>query len=333
MMMGRTFLRGIGRCSERRNTCRLLWFVEGRARERVHTPATDFVTIVVSAHNLWISDDIGGQTTKPKDSVKYPSLEMTKDVAHEAESAVHRALSVIAVFSYAEPVMGVSQIGRKLNLPKTTVHRLLATLVADGWVDKTPQGRYRLSLRIYEIGQQAVESHGLRQLGHAPLERLHNETGETTHLAVLTGTDVLYVDRLESRQLMNLFTRIGRRAAAHATSSGKCLLAYGESSAVDLVIAAGLPRLAQRTITTPATLKQSLAEVRKNGYAISINESAAEVVSIGAPIFDRRGACVAAVSVAGPSLRMPPESYTRTIRFVVRAAADISKAVTKDPDW
>ncbi len=250
-----------------------------------------------------------------------------------ADSSVQRALSILTVFSTSEPVMGVSQISRRLALPKTTVHRLLTILVAEGWMTRTSQGRYRLGLRVYEVGQQAVEGHGLRQIGHEALERLHNATGETTHLAVLSGADVLYVDRLESPQLMPLFLRLGRRASAHSTSSGKCLLAYGSAKDVDAVIAAGLPRLAPRTITTPALFKQALAEVRKKGYALSIDESAPEVVSIGAPIFDRKGDCVAAVSVVGPSMRIPADSYARTVKLVVKCAADISKALTKDPDW
>lgn len=251
----------------------------------------------------------------------------------EADSAVRRALAIIGVFSYADPILGVSEIGRRLGLPKTTAHRLLSTLVAEGWVEKTTHGRYRLSLRVYEIGQQAVQSHGLRQVGHAPLERLHNATGEMAHLAVLSGADVLYVDRLESPQLMKLLSRFGRRSAAHATSSGKCLLAYGTPADVDVVVKGGLPRLAPRTITTKAALMQALAKTRKEGYAVSIDESAPDIVSVGAPIFGRMGACVAAVSVAGPSLRMPPESLDRFVRHVVRAAADISRGLGKEPNY
>ena len=251
----------------------------------------------------------------------------------EADSAVRRALAILTAFSFADPILGVSELGRRLELPKTTVHRLLATLVAEGFVDRTQHGRYRLSLRLYEIGQEAVQSHGLRQVGHGPLEKLRNETGETAHLAVLSGTDVLYVDRLESPQLMRLMTRMGRRRAAHATSSGKCLLAYGSSDDVERVVRGGLTRLAPRTITTKAALKQALTDTRKNGYAVSVNESAPDIVSVGAPIFDRTGSCVAAVSVAGPLLRMPPDSLDRYVRLVVRAAAEISKGLSTTATW
>ena len=195
----------------------------------------------------------------------------------------------------------------------------------EGFVERTAGDRYRLSLKLYEIGQEVVSSRVLRQVGHVPLEKLHNDSNEATHLAVLSGPDVVYLDRLESPQMMGLFTRVGRRRSAHATSSGKVLLAYGSQADVDDAIAAGLPRLGPRTITTRTRLNQALAEVRKAGYAISTDEAAPGVVSIAAPIFDRLGACVASVSVAGPLIRMPEDRHDQLVRMVVRTAAEISR--------
>jgi DNA-binding IclR family transcriptional regulator len=246
------------------------------------------------------------------------------------ESAVARALSLLTAFTFAEPVLGVSELGRRVQLPKSTVHRLLGILVEQGFVERTVDERYRLSLKLYEIGQEVVSSRVLRQVGHVPLEKLHNDTHEATHLAVLSGPDVVYLDRLESPQMMGLFTKVGRRRSAHATSSGKVLLAFGSQADVDDAARAGLPRLGPRTITSRTRLSQALAEVRKAGYAVSSDESAPGVVSIAAPIFDRLGTCVAAVSVAGPLIRMPPERHDQLVRMVVRTAAEISKALVSD---
>ena len=139
------------------------------------------------------------------------------------------------------------------------------------------------------------------------LERLRNETGETAHVAVLSGADVVYVDRLESPQMLRVLTRVGRRRPAHATSSGKCLLAFGRPADVAAVLAAGFPRLGPRTITSKSMLEKALATVRRTGYAVSIEEAAPDVASVAAPIFDGAGECVAAVSVAGPITRIPQE--------------------------
>ncbi len=242
-----------------------------------------------------------------------------------------RALAVLTAFTFTDPVLGVSELGRRVRLPKSTVHRLLSILVDEGFVERTPDDRYRLSLKLYEIGQEVVSTRVLRQVGHVPLEKLHNDSNETVHLAVLSGADVVYLDRLESPQMMGLFTKVGRRRSAHATSSGKVLLAFGSQADVDDAVAAGLPRLGPRTVTTRTRLNQVLAEVRKAGYAISTDESAPGVVSIAAPIFDRLGSCVAAVSVAGPLIRMSADRHDQLVRMVVRTAAEISKSLVSDP--
>jgi DNA-binding IclR family transcriptional regulator len=131
--------------------------------------------------------------------------------------------------------------------------------------------------------------------------------------------------------MMGLFTKVGRRRSAHATSSGKVLLAFGSQADVDDAVAGGLPRLGPRTITTRTRLNQALADVRRAGYAISADEAAPGVVSIAAPIFDRIGSCVAAVSVAGPLIRMPSDRHDQLVRMVVRTAAEISRALVSDP--
>jgi IclR family KDG regulon transcriptional repressor len=246
------------------------------------------------------------------------------EVRRPGYSTVRKAMAVISAFSYGEPVLGVSELSRRLGLGKSTVHRILATLAADGYVERTADDRYQLSLKLYEIGQQVAASNELRERAHPSLERLRNESGETAHLAVLAGTDVVYVDRLESPHMLHMLTRVGRRRAAHATSSGKCLLAFGTPADVDRVVAAGLPRLGPRTITSAAVLRRALDDVRTRGYAASIEESAPGVASVAAPIFDSAGDCVAAMSVAGPITRMAPDQLDRIARLVLAATGRLS---------
>ena len=136
-------------------------------------------------------------------------------------TTVRKAMAVVSAFSYGEPVLGVSELARRLDMGKSTVHRILTTLVADGYVERTRDERYRLSIKMYEIGQQVAASIELRELVHPALERLRNESGETAHVGVLSGTDVVYVDRLESPHMIRWLTRVGRRRGAHATSTGK----------------------------------------------------------------------------------------------------------------
>ena len=245
----------------------------------------------------------------------------------EGYTTVRKAMAVVSAFSSGEPILGVSELARRLGFGKSTVHRILQTLLLDGYVERTPDDRYRLSLRFYEIGLQVAVGNELRELAHPILERLRNETGETAHLAVLAALDVVYVDRLESPHTLRTLTRLGRRRAAHATSSGKCLLAFGAPADVKRVIAGGLPRLGPRTITTRQLLIQALNEVRTQGYAVSVEESALGFASVGAPIFAADHQCIAAISVAGPVSRLRPEDLERFVRLVVNAGNDITHRV------
>ena len=119
---------------------------------------------------------------------------------------------------------------------------------------------------------------------------------------MLEGSEVVYVERLESATTMRMFDRLGQRVPAYVTSSGKCLLAWAPPDRVDVVIAAGLARRAPRTITSEAMFLRALDDVRSRGYAVSVEESERDVASVAAPVRGSDGAVVAAVSIAGPTL-------------------------------
>ncbi|MDO8363122.1 MAG: IclR family transcriptional regulator [Actinomycetota bacterium] len=242
-------------------------------------------------------------------------------------STVTKALQVLQAFSYEQPVLGVSELARKLNMGKSSVHRVLSTLAEQGFVSKTADDRYRLGLKLHELGQLVVSSLELRQVAHAPLERLRNECGETVHVAVLDGTDAMYVHRIEAQSTLRTFSRVGRRVPAHTTSSGKCLLAFSEPAATDEVVRAGLKRIGPRSITTEQGLREALAKIRVNGYVVSVEENERGVVSIGAPVFGHDGRCIAAVSMAGPILRVSTEQVPRFTRMVRRCAMEVSQGM------
>ena len=242
-------------------------------------------------------------------------------------TTVTNTLRLLQQFTYEEPVLGVSELARRLGTGKSTVHRMLTTLVAEGFVMKTADDRYRLGFKLYELGQLVVHTTQLRDVAHPFLEDLRNESGEAAQISLLDGLEVVYVERFESPSTLRLFGRIGRRMPAHATSSGKCLLAFSPDEVVDAVIAGGLRRLAPRTITTGSLLRQALAETRQRGYAVSFEESEIGVASVGAPVFGHDGKAMAAISVAGPSLRMTLDAMPRYTRMVKRAADRISGAL------
>src|SRR5262245_427754 len=215
---------------------------------------------------------------------------------------------------------------------KSTVHRLLQALVRQGFVIRTPEGRYRLGLVVHELGQLVVHGLLLRQVAHPVLEQLRFATDETVHLAVLEVPEVVYIERLESASTMRMFDRVGPRLPASVTSSGKCLLAWAPPDVVDGVIASGLVRRAPRTIPSEAVFDDALGGVRRRGYAVSVEEGARDIASVAAPVRGSDGSVIAAVSVAGPVLRVNETTFTRLVPMVRRAAGRISAGMGYRPE-
>lgn len=240
-------------------------------------------------------------------------------------SSVRNALRVLEAFSWGEPLLGVSELARRLEVSKSSAHRLVTTLASEGFLAQASDGRYRLGIRLYELGTLVVTGLELREVAHPVLERLRNETNETVHLAVLDGVEVVYLERFESQATLRLFSRIGRRMPAHSTSSGKAILAWSPPDVVQQVVAAGLKRVAPRTIASRSGLAHALEQTRERGYSVSFEESEVGVSSVGAPIFGHDGDVIAAVSVAGPTQRVSESALPRLSSKVVRAAHAISR--------
>lgn len=239
-------------------------------------------------------------------------------------AVVRNALHVLTAFTFERPVLGVTELARKLALPKSTVSRLARTLASEGFL--TPvTGGYRLALKLHELGSLVVSGVELREVAHGKLVQLRNMTGETVHLAVLDGTEVVYLDRIESPNTLHAFTRIGMRMPAHSTSSGKAILAFAPQSAVDAVVAKGLTRLTPRTIVSRAALERELETVRANGWAGSVGESEPGLNSLAAPIFDYTSRAIAAISIAGPGERLSPSAVLRIAQALKLATAEISR--------
>jgi len=240
-------------------------------------------------------------------------------------SSVGNALRILKALGGEEPSLGVTELAKLLGIAKSTTHRLLTTLAGENFVRKLDNGRYSLGFALWELGSRMVGGLELRDVAHQVLEELRNATGETVHLAVLDGTQVVYIDRFESEATVVLFRRIGLRMPAHATSSGKAILAFSPPEVVTAVIDAGLAKLGPGTLTTKRAFLDALDQIRTAGYVVSIEESERGVGSVGAPVFDHRGEVVGAVSVAGPLQRFPESAIPQLVRRVRKASNDISR--------
>lgn len=242
----------------------------------------------------------------------------------ERLSSVRNAARVLKAFSSHHTLYGVTELARQLGLSTSSTHRLLRTLESEHLVEHDPAtSKYRLGLAIYDLAAAMSKGYGLSEALLPPMTMLRNLTGETVQVAVLDGRQVVYVERLDSPHTLRLFLEIGRRNWAHCTSTGKTLLAFLPRAQLDQLLRGwDLPALTPHTVTDQELLRKELAEVRHRGFGHNNSESEVGVTSLGAPIRDRSGQVVAAMSVAGPTTRMSPE--LRALQNAVMEAATVA---------
>jgi IclR family KDG regulon transcriptional repressor len=245
-------------------------------------------------------------------------------------SSVRNAARLLKEFSSREPEFGVTELADRLEIGKSSVHRLLTTLVSEDLIEQDSlTGRYRLGLAMHDLSSAASAANNLHAAVLPPMSDLRNHTGETVQIGVLDGREVVYIERLEGPSTLRLYVDDGRRSDAHSTGEGKCLLAFLPPDQLDRVLDSWeLPQCTPHTITNHTALRRDLLKTRRRGYAINQHESEMGVLSIAAPVRDFAGRVVAAMSVAGPAQRM--ES---TIGEVARAVREAGAVASRRLGW
>jgi DNA-binding IclR family transcriptional regulator len=238
-----------------------------------------------------------------------------------------RALGILDSLSKDGPELGPAELSEKLDLHKSTVHRLLMVLERHGLIERGPQnGKYRLGMKLFELGSQAVAKLNLRERAQPYLERLVAETGETAHICVLNGDSMLSIINVESPHTLRSPSTVGQRTPLHCTSVGKTLLAFlPEDEAEQLIKKCELRRYTSRTLTTRARLKAELKLIRRRGYAMDNGEIEEGLRCLGAPVWDYSGKIVAALSIAGPAFRLTEVRIPAVSQAVLDAAKNLSQ--------
>ena len=240
--------------------------------------------------------------------------------------SVERAIAVLKAFSEEEPELGVTELSRRLKLPKSTVYRLLASLQQEGVVDQDPEtDKYRLGIELVRLAGLVLTQVDVRQVARPHLRSLAEVSEETVNLSVLTGGGkVINIDGISSPRMVRNVGWIGREMLPHCISSGKALLAYLSPQRLERILAKGLPRFTENTITDPILLQEELKRVRQQGYAVAQEELEIGLSAVAAPIWNHEGVVVAAVSVSGPSFRLSSEKIPKLAELTKRAANEIS---------
>ncbi len=251
---------------------------------------------------------------------------MKRPKSEYAIQTVNNALVLLEAFREDEE-LGVTELARRLGLHKNNVFRLLATLEQKGYVEQSPNDRYRLGVRCLELGQAFARTRSLVRLARPKLEGLMRSLGESTHLGALRDFEVVHLDGQQPDQLVLTGLRLGLRLPAHCTALGKVLLACADSEVhthYDREVASrrGLAQRTQATITDRDKLFEHLHAVASQGFATDIEECERGMVCGAAPVQDASGHVVAALSVSGPACRLDPDHLHREVVPAVRAAAE-----------
>jgi IclR family pca regulon transcriptional regulator len=220
--------------------------------------------------------------------------------------SLERGLAILGCFTPKRPVLGIADIADDLGMSRSTTHRYVITLVALGYLEQGASRKYRLGLRVTDLGMSALNSTGLREHAHPYLEELRQRSSYTTSLGVLDGTEILYVDRVRSfrrgQSKIDLDLHTGSRLPAYCTAMGKLLLAnLPEPEQRELIAAMKLTKRGPNTITSKKVLRDELDEIQAAGFAVDDQELAAELHAIAAPVRNEARDVVAAVNLAAHS--------------------------------
>ena len=251
----------------------------------------------------------------------------TTTVSPYRVQVLDRALAALAILADRSSECSLAELCIELKLHKSTVHRLMMVLEQHRLVVKNPDtGRYRLGLKLFELGSKAIEGLDLRAGARPYLDRLQNEFSETVFFCILDDGQVFYMEKVESQQSVRTACTVGSRAPAYCTAVGKAMLAELTEKEVDDVIRRwGLKPITKNTIRTATALRAELKAVRSRGYAIDDEEKEEGLRCVSAAVRGHSGKLVAAMSVSGPSFRITKERIPEIGRVMMQAAGELSK--------
>ncbi|KOG35593.1 MULTISPECIES: IclR family transcriptional regulator [Streptomyces] len=248
--------------------------------------------------------------------------------------AVTRAFDILELFLQGDGTLSAPEITRRLQLPRTTTHELVSTLAARNYLVPVPEqpGRYRLGVRTYQLGSRYAEQLDLAAEGRQVAHEVAESCGETVHVALLEDTDVIYVAKVDSTHAVRMVSAAGRRLPAHCTAVGKMLLAtLPEAELDERLEGRELVAMTPRSLTDPDILRAALAEIRVLGVALEQQESNPDVSCVAAPVRDRSGAVVAALSISVPVHRWTEDRENELTALAVEGAAELSARLGHRP--
>lgn len=241
--------------------------------------------------------------------------------------AIDRAFEIIEALAVEKDGLGITELSQKVLLHKSTVHRILKTLMVRGYVQKDIEsGRYKLGVKFVEISSLYLNNIELKTEAHSFLRELVNILNQTVHLAILDNGEVVYIDKIEKVNSIRLYSSIGKRVPAYCTALGKVLLSqFEDDEIVKILKQKELKKYTSNTITNMDVLLKQIEQVKVNGYAIDNEEFQEGIRCISAPVYDYRDKMIAAISASAPKHIFTPEKDSEIALYVKETAKRISR--------
>jgi DNA-binding IclR family transcriptional regulator len=246
---------------------------------------------------------------------------MAGNSSEAGRSVTSKVVSLLDAFLPEAGELSLNDLASRTGLPLSTTYRLATQLVSWGGLERGEAGGYRIGLRLWEIGSLATGGRTLQAVVSPFMQDLYEATHENVQLAVRSGQQALYLDKIAGPRSMPIASRRAGRLPLHATGVGKVLLAHAPPAFVEELIGAGLRRYTAHTIVGPAPLRRCLAEIRRTGIGFGREELKLGSVSVAAPVFDASGTAVAAISLVLPTAKANLARLAPAVRAVSLGAS------------
>ena len=237
-----------------------------------------------------------------------------------------RGLSLLEALARAEGGLTLTDLAQRVQLAPSTAHRLLATLEKMGYVYQGGElGRWYIGLQAFTVGTSFLANRDFVAQSHPYMRRLMEQSGETANLGILDGTEAVFIDQVQCREMMRTIVKLGSRVPLHASGVGKAIFAALPDDQIDAILKVkGLPRITANTITSPETMWASIRVIRQRGWSFDDEEHALGTRCVAAPIYDEHAEVLGAISLAGPSSRLPDERIKQLGPLVAHTAEELT---------
>jgi IclR family acetate operon transcriptional repressor len=238
-----------------------------------------------------------------------------------------RGLTILERLSELEGGATLTDVAQRVGLAASTTHRLLNTLEKMGYVHQSGElGLWTIGITAFTVGSAFISNRDFAIQSHGYLRRLMEQSGETANLAVLDGSEAVFIAQVQCREIMRLLVKLGSRAPLHASGVGKAIFAALPNDQIDAILKVrGLPRITESTIVAPETMWAALRVIRQRGWSFDDEEHLLGTRCVAASIYDEHAEPLCAISLAGPATRLPDERIKQLGPLVAHTAEEITR--------